>query len=102
MGTDTFDILSECRRVLCVGGICYIAEVRSRFNGDGGKEEMRRMPRFLNMMDALGFDCLDRDARRSNKFFVLMVFKKVRETKLKEADVEGEGTFLKPCIYKRR
>ena len=78
------------------------AEVRSRLNGDASGAEMSRLPRFLSMMSVLGFECVERDARKGNKFFILMVFRKAGESKGKEKDVEGGGSFLKPCIYKRR
>lgn len=99
MGTDIFNILSECARVMKVNGVVYISEVRSRFNGtsDGSM-----LPRFFNLMEVLGFEAVNKDARKKNKFFVLMIFKKVSDRRGKDKDVEGEGDYLKPCIYKRR
>jgi ribosomal RNA-processing protein 8 len=109
MGTDVFNILKEGSRVLKVDGRLYVAEVRSRFlesaKEKGAKEKKRDlMPRFLSLMTALGFEVVERDCKSSNKFFVLMEFRKVARYKkeLKAGAIEGEGQWLLPCIYKRR
>ena len=65
------------------------------------------MPRFINMMSVLGFEKVNGDIRKNNKFFVLMEFRKVLRwkdavAKRREEEVKGTGVFLKPCVYKRR
>jgi len=106
MGTDVFSILKEGSRVIKVGGRLYIAEVRSRFEDKSkAKDKKNLMPRFLTLLSWLGFECVEKDCKPSNRFFVLMEFKKIAKYKgslVKESMIEGEGGFLLPCIYKRR
>ncbi len=108
MSTDIFEILHECSRLLRVGGRVYIAEVRSRFTHTKNMDMQRR---FIRLMEGLGFECEAQDARRENKYFVLMEFKKVspHNKGLKKDDIKGivsdeeeSRMYLKPCIYKRR
>jgi len=88
MGTNLKDFVKEANRVLKVGGVIKIAEVVSRFK-DLSLED------FIQIMVKCGFQLKWKD--KSNDYFYLMDFKKVKEMKSKVSDFS-----LKPCVYKKR
>lgn len=102
MGTNIADFMREAHRVLRIGGILKIAEVRSRFetpstkkvNGKG-KKGCTLLNDFMVMMESLGF--LNEKLDRTNKLFFLMEFKKLDV----KPDENAQFT-AKACIYKRR
>ena len=93
MGTNYPEFLMEAQRVLRPQGKLYIAEVRSRFEGDSASSELNEdrtgvkrtqkdvgdvpqqtegLKQFKKMMKKMGFHCEATD--KSNKMFVLMEF----------------------------
>jgi ribosomal RNA-processing protein 8 len=92
MGTNVSDFLKEAHRILRVGGLIKIAEVRSRFEGN----ESNSLQTFLKTLKKLGFHVTNRDMNNT-MFFMLEGVKK--ESKV-SADIEE--LVIQPCVYKRR
>jgi len=90
MNTNYVDSLIEGHRVLKVGGMMLVAEVKSRVTDEA---------KFEGVFKRLGFEMLKKN--NSNKMFVIYVWKKTaKKPKVKKA--RAEAPELKPCIYKRR
>lgn len=119
MGTNIEDFIREAHRVLRVGGILKIAEVRSRFETSSThsqdenelvskkikrKKKVKKsvgknsslLDEFLNAMELLGFEMINID-NRTNKLFFLVEFKRL------DKKPDPNVTFTaKACLYKRR
>lgn len=95
MGTNYIDFLLEANRVLKVGGLLKIAEVRSRFADSTYKA-------FQDTLSKVGFECVH-PPKEVSTMFVLFECRKVSPVsktarkRLKEHVVE-----LEPCHYKKR
>jgi len=108
MGTDYGAFLEEAHRVLKVGGVLWIAEVRSRFDGSAGHASVSS---FLAVCAQLGFVLKGKPDESNTMFFIVHLVKgkgaaragaKVRG---KAGATPGSGLKwpkLKACIYKRR
>jgi ribosomal RNA-processing protein 8 len=104
MGTNIADFLKESHRILKVGGMLRIAEVRSRFEGEGDG-----VKKFLRILKKCGFDlCAIEGQGRGqgngpaehddkNKMFFEVEARK--STRSIEPRLEYTA---KACIYKRR
>ncbi len=95
MGTNFPDFLREANRVLKPRGKLFVAEVTSRFAGDGECKDFVRLTK-----EQAGFICLK--AGKLKDFFYLMVFEKEKEAKKLPQPNEEYRATLKPCLYKRR
>jgi len=80
--------------VLKVGGLLWIAEVRSRFDG---KDGVASVDSFVKTLAQLGFK-LKGKPDESNKMFFTVSMIKAGEKKAKKVKWQP----LKACIYKRR
>ncbi|CAA93580.1 rRNA methyltransferase Rrp8 [Schizosaccharomyces pombe] len=89
MGTNWQSFLKEAYRILKVGGLLWVAEIKSRFSDKSGEVFAKELPK-------LGFET--KSIQLQNKMFTLFEFKKV--------PVHGKCEELPPilsaCIYKRR
>ena len=81
-------------QVLKVGGLLWIAEVRSRFDG---KDGVASVDSFVKTLAQLGFK-LKRKPDESNKMFFTVSMIKAGEKKAKKVKWQP----LKACTYKRR
>ena len=90
MGTNIGDFLRESVRILKVGGIIKIAEVRSRFEG-----ETDGIKKFIRILKRAGFDMSDRISP-NKMFFEIECTKSGREI-----DIDDDYS-AKACIYKKR
>lgn len=81
-------------QVLKVGGLLWIAEVRSRFDG---KDGVASVDSFVKTLTSLGFK-LKGKPDESNKMFFTVSMVKASEKKAKKVRWQP----LKACIYKRR
>ena len=81
-------------QVLKVGGLLWIAEVRSRFDG---KDGVANVDSFVKTLTSLGFK-LKGEPDESNKMFFTVSMVKASEKKAKKVKWQP----LKACIYKRR
>ena len=84
------DYLKEANRVMKIGGILKIAEVESRFDGDGA------ITSFIQFCEKSGFSLKWKDLKK--EYFYLFDFKKTSKFNKKKV---MEVT-LKPCLYKKR
>jgi len=73
-----------------MGGIFKIAEVESRFDGDGAIKS------FVEFCEKSGFNLKWKDLKK--EYFYLFDFKKISKFHKKKVI----GVTLKPCLYKRR
>jgi len=89
MGTNLVDFLSEAHRVIKLGGVLKIAEVKSRFVD---------VDKFISDVCSLGFKLVDQDD--SNKMFILLELEK--STNEVQNSKKSTNITLNPCIYKRR
>lgn len=98
MGTDYSSFVAEACRVLRMGGLLWIAEVRSRFadssKADQGSKDV--FESFVAALKKLGLQVTKQDS--SNTMFVVFEAKKVAERR----NVTVQWPELKPCMYKRR
>lgn len=90
MGTNVADFLTEANRILKVNGVVYIAEVRSRFEG-----EKQGLKKFFRTLKKFGFDVSTKDFSNT-MFFILKCVKSGRSV------VRDDEFTIKPCIYKKR
>lgn len=97
MGTDYSSFVAEACRVLRMGGLLWIAEVRSRF-ADNSKADQGSdvFESFVAALKRLGLQVTKQDS--SNTMFVVFEAKKVAE----RHNVTVQWPELKPCMYKRR
>jgi ribosomal RNA-processing protein 8 len=79
---------------LKVGGVCWIAEVRSRFDGSKGVASIES---FTEAANALGFKLQGTVDARNKMFFVLRLVKSAARRPKKV-----HWPPLKACTYKRR
>jgi len=92
MGTDISDFIREAYRVLKPNGALRIAEVRSRFDGEG-----MSIKKFTKFLKRAGFDVMPHDSTALNKmFFELECTKSDRPSM-----IAPEFSAL-PCVYKKR
>ena len=91
MGENVGDFLREAYRILKPGGLLWIAEVKSRFEGEDAG--VRRFVRFLK---DVGFDLVSQDTKGNKMFFTLTLR---RATRVPVPNAEFQ---VKACIYKRR
>lgn len=96
MGTDYGSFLEEAHRVLKPGGLLWIAEVRSRFDGKNGAATVSS---FVAALGALGFR-LRRDPDERNTMFFTVELLKTFATPRASAPIRWPP--LKACSYKRR
>lgn len=115
MGTNYLDFVREAHRTLKDGGRLVVAEVKSRFVGEGEEADdkqarmMRGIQAFVGELTGVGFKRTNVDVD-SHKMFVMMRFVKVaenrrRKTRRLEAEPRREinnTPSLKLCKYKRR
>ena len=76
------------------GGVCWIAEVRSRFDGSKGVASIES---FISAAAKLGFKPQGSVDERNKMFFVLRLVKSGAKPARRV-----RWPALKPCIYKRR
>ena len=102
MGTDYGSFLEEAHRVLKPGGLLWIAEVRSRFDGKNGTASVAS---FVAALAALGFK-RKRDVDERNTMFFTAEFIKTWVSKGKHSNTSTHRAVrwppLKACTYKRR
>jgi len=101
MGTDYGSFLEEAHRVLKPGGLLWIAEVRSRFDGKNGTASVAS---FVAALAELGFK-RKRDVDERNTMFFTAEFIKTWVSKGKHANASTRRVRwppLKACTYKRR
>ncbi|CAL1701497.1 unnamed protein product [Somion occarium] len=94
MGINWPTCIREVWRVLRNGGELKIAEVASRFTD---------IDAFISLVTSVGFKLRSKDD--NNTHFTLFEFVKVPRQHKSEKDwekIEGQGSLLKPCEYKRR
>jgi len=92
MGTNVRDFVFEASRVLRVAGSLKIAELESRFQGDGCN-----LDNFISDVEKFGFKNTKKDLKKD--FFYFLDFEKVQDIKKKKKLPE---IALKPCLYKKR
>jgi ribosomal RNA-processing protein 8 len=91
MGENIGDFMREAHRILKPGGVVWLAEVRSRFEG-----EDKGIKRFCSFLRSVGFDVTAQDTKGNKMFFTLVLKKSTRNP-------DSDAAFTaKPCIYKRR
>jgi ribosomal RNA-processing protein 8 len=96
MSTDYGAALEEAARVLAPAGVLWVAEVRSRFEGDGGGVDA-----FLAAVTALGFQLRQRD--ESDTMFAVFRWVKTQDAQPpKKGRAAAKWPVLKACEYKRR
>lgn len=99
MSTDYGAAVEEAARVLAPGGVLWVAEVRSRFEGEAGGVDA-----FVAAVTALGFQLRHRD--ESDTMFA--IFRWVKSDKAQQARKSKTNSratkwpALKACEYKRR
>ena len=98
MGTDYGSFLEEAHRVLKPGGLLWIAEVRSRFDGQNGAASVTS---FIAALAKLGFKP-KRDPDETNAMFFTAEFIKTFASKHAKVDSKIAWPPLKACAYKRR
>ena len=94
MSTDYDTFIKEAFRVLRLGGLLWIAEVRSRFVKSSDSSDV--FSDFVEALEQQGLSVTQQDS--SNKMFVIFEARKVA----KSCDVSIQWPELKPCLYKRR
>lgn len=94
MGTDYGKFVCEASRVLKRTGWLWIAEVRSRFVDNDGKESFTP---FLRTLKAVGFKLVKQEL--GNTMFVLFQLRKVMSC---QAEAYIQWPKLKACMYKKR
>ena len=92
MGTNIRDFIFEAGRVLKVGGVMKIAELESRFQGDG-----LDIDTFIASVQKFGFKNTWKDLKKD--FFYFLDFTKVIDVKKKK---KLPDLSLKACLYKKR
>ena len=95
MGTNIGDFILEAHRILKVGGIMRIVEVRSRF-----EKEADGIKKFIRTVKKAGFSLSgnERDSAINTMFFLLEC-RKAHETTARPGDVVYSA---QPCVYKKR
>ena len=92
MGTNIADFVREAHRILKPHGIMRVAEVRSRFDGDGIS-----IKKFTKFLKRAGFDIEPHDIGEINKmFFEVECHKTDRQSFI------AQDFTAKPCVYKKR
>ena len=106
MGTDYGDALLEARRVLCDGGGLFVAEVRSRFAGDGHATSTHStdsavLRGFLSALKSAGFVVVPRECDLSSNSHFFSVACTLRKSRSSDANTI-QWPALKACTYKKR
>ena len=92
MGTNMRDFVFEATRILKVGGVLKIAELESRFQGDGMDVDT-----FIASLGKFGLKNNWKDLKKD--FFYFLDFTKVVDVKKKK---KLPDLSLKACLYKKR
>lgn len=92
MGTNIADFIREAHRILKPSGIIRIAEVRSRFDGDGIS-----IKKFTKFLKRAGFEIEPHDVQELNKMFFEVTCHKTAGPCFIAQDFTA-----KPCVYKKR
>ena len=92
MGTNIADFVREAHRILKPNGIMRIAEVRSRFDGEGIS-----IKKFTKFLKRAGFDIEPHDIGEINKMFF-----EVECAKTDRQSFIAQDFTAKPCVYKKR
>ena len=92
MGTNMRDFVFEAARILKVGGVLKIAELESRFQGDGMDVDT-----FIASLQKFGLKNNWKDLKKD--FFYFLDFTKVADVKKKK---KLPDLSLKACLYKKR
>lgn len=92
MGTNIADFIREAHRILKPTGSIRIAEVRSRFDGDGIS-----IKKFTKFLKRAGFDIEPHDVQELNKMFFEVTCHKTNRPSFIAQDFTA-----KPCVYKKR
>ena len=92
MGTNMRDFVFEAARILKVGGVLKIAELESRFQGDGMDVDT-----FIASLGKFGLKNNWKDLKKD--FFYFLDFTKVVDVKKKK---KLPDLSLKACLYKKR
>jgi SAM-dependent methyltransferase len=90
MGVNLTDYIKECRRVLRIGGILKIYEIRSRIKSIDG---------FIDGLESFGFHL--KQNKVLNKMFVDLEFILEDKRKLPSSYLI-KNVILEPCLYKKR
>jgi len=91
-GTNIADFVREAHRILKPHGIMRVAEVRSRFDGEGIS-----IKKFTKFLKRAGFDIEPHDIGEINKmFFEVECHKTDRQSFI------AQDFTAKPCVYKKR
>lgn len=93
MGTNIGDFIEEAHRILKVGGLLKIVEVKSRFH-EAEKDGLRT---FTRVLKRAGFDVVEGASNEHNTMF--FVIECTKSTRMVDVD---QSYSAKPCIYKRR
>lgn len=99
MGCNIQDFIMEAHRILKLKGVCYISEVRSRFDLSGKKASKAKhisIPKFEEFLKKAGFDVKKRKIKDNKMFFTLILKKTARTPE------EGIKFQALPCTYKKR
>ena len=99
MGTDYGSFLEEAHRVLKPGGLLWIAEVRSRFDGKNGAASVSS---FVAALGALGFRLRRDPDERNTMFFTVELLKTFSSARARDSSSAIRWPPLKACSYKRR
>eukprot|EP01039_Chlorochromonas_danica_P008542 gene8542-9415_t len=92
MGTNLVDFIKEARRILKVGGLVKIIEVRSRFQDNKG------IKRFIRFLKGAGFT-----VKQEAQLLENVMFFDVEAAKNDEANPSFEWDMeVKSCLYKKR
>ena len=92
VGTNMRDFVFEAARILKVGGVLKIAELESRFQGEGMDVDT-----FIASLQKFGLKNNWKDLKKD--FFYFLDFTKVADVKKKK---KLPDLSLKACLYKKR
>eukprot|EP01038_Epipyxis_sp_PR26KG_P006210 gene6210-8555_t len=96
MGININEFIMEAHRILVIGGILKIVEVKSRFDDEGGNG----IKKFIRFLKKAGFDAFQSHSTTdlgNNKMFF-----DVQCTKTDRLSIIDEDFFVKACVYKKR
>lgn len=93
MNKNFIPFISECNRILRVGGRMLVVEISSRIVDN---------KKFCGVFEKYGFEEIKR--KNLEGYFEMFTFRKIKDCKITKEDEELDNTYdiLKPCIYKKR